>query len=96
MTFYATVSNEIHDYNQISNKILVLEDEPLIRDVLEAHLKRAGYVVFAVESIEEATEILETKNIGCIVSDVVLGERPCDNGIVFCKEQVRRGYKIQW
>jgi DNA-binding response OmpR family regulator len=70
----------------------VLEDEPLIRDVLEAHLTRGGYTVYAVGTIEEAEEILNMQDIGCIVSDVVLGDRAQDNGIAFCKSQVQQGY----
>lgn len=91
MMFHAVVSERIVETSECFD-VLVLEDEPLIRDVLEAHLMRGGYKVFAVGTVEEAAFILDNQAIGCIVSDVVLGDRTQDNGIAFCKTQVQRGY----
>lgn len=75
------------------HSILVLEDELLIREVLETFLQRGGYQVYAAATVEEAVSILEAYPIHCIVSDVLLGSRAKDNGILFCKQAVDAGYR---
>ena len=88
---YGLPSNHLRCETTECFDILILEDDP-IRDVLEAHLGRGGYNVFAVGTVEEAEVILNNQAIGCIISDVVLGDRPEDNGNDFCKSQVQQGY----
>ena len=72
--------------------ILVLEDELLIREVLETFLNRGGYTVLSAGTVEEAEQLLHQNHVHCIVSDVLLGSRPQDNGIAFCKQAVEQGY----
>jgi DNA-binding response OmpR family regulator len=72
--------------------ILVLEDDPLILDVIEAFLSIANYCVLPCSNIEQAKRELQEHDVHCIVSDVILGDRAQDNGILFCKELKNTGF----
>ncbi len=64
-------------------KVLVVEDEVLVRLMLDEVFQRAGYTVRAVESAEEAISILEQENIQVMFLDLSL---PGMNGLELCKE----------
>ena len=68
------------DYSEA--KILVVDDEKLIRLTISAKLKRAGYEAVAVETVAEAVEILKKdhSHFGAIISDIVMGTM---DGFVF-------------
>ena len=63
-------------------KILVVDDEKLIRLTMSARLKRVGYEPVAVGTVEEAVAVLKKdhKHFGAIISDIVMGEM---DGFVF-------------
>lgn len=63
-------------------KLLVVDDEKLIRLTISAKLKRAGYEAVAVETVAEAVEILKKdhSHFGAIISDIVMGTM---DGFVF-------------
>ena len=63
-------------------KVLVVDDEKLIRLTMSARLKKAGYQPVAVGTVEEAVSILkkEHHHFGAIISDIVMGEM---DGFVF-------------
>ena len=63
-------------------KLLVVDDEKLIRLTISAKLKRAGYEAVAVETVNEAVEILKKdhSHFGAIISDIVMGTM---DGFVF-------------
>ena len=63
-------------------KILVVDDEKLIRLTISAKLKRAGYESVAVGTVDEAVEILKKDHthFGAIISDIVMGAM---DGFVF-------------
>lgn len=63
-------------------KILIVEDDELIRQVFEEALSNAGYVVRAVESAEKALGILKQEDIRVMFLDMKL---PGMNGIELCK-----------
>ena len=44
-------------------KILVVDDEPQIRDSFKAVFDKAGYDTYVAESGEEALEVLDENNI---------------------------------
>ncbi len=53
-------------------RLLLVEDEPLQREMLGSHLQGHGYVVFPVGSAEEALEELESHRIDIILTDFKL------------------------
>ena len=53
-------------------RVLVIDDDPGVRDYLEALVSRQGYQVFAVPSGEEALRTLERTRPDLVTLDVVL------------------------
>lgn len=56
----------------MSQKILVVDDEPDLREILQCNLESAGYEVDTAESAEEALHILSPEH-NLILLDVMLG-----------------------
>ena len=56
----------------MDRKILVVDDETDIREILQFNLENAGFVVDAAASAEEALEILSPEH-GLILLDVMMG-----------------------
>ena len=56
----------------MSQKILVVDDEPDLREILQCNLESAGYEVGTAESAEEALHILSPEH-NLILLDVMLG-----------------------
>lgn len=63
--------------------VLIVDDEPIVRESIRDWLKDAGYEVATAESGEEAMKMLETQDFGVIVLDVRL---PGKTGIRVLKE----------
>ena len=55
-------------------KILVLDDEKLVRFTISAYLTGAGFAVTAVASLEEAMGYVKRERFHAIVSDIMMGE----------------------
>ncbi len=53
-------------------RILIVDDEEVLRDVLEAVLRREGFEVLLAASGEEALNQLNTEEVDCVVLDVML------------------------
>lgn len=70
--------------------ILIVDDEPAIRDLFDQTFSAAGYKVLAAESGEQALEILKNEQIGVIFLDLRLFGM---NGIELCR-QIRRSNVI--
>jgi CheY-like chemotaxis protein len=49
--------------------VLVVDDEPPLRALLELHLRRLGCTVFTAASVADAIELLERTPVDAIVSD---------------------------
>ena len=64
--------------NPRSEKILVVDDEPIIADTLVAIFQRAGYVASAVYNGEEALACIANFQPSLVITDVVM---PGLNGI---------------
>jgi DNA-binding response OmpR family regulator len=69
-----------------NKKILVVDDEEAIRDILKQGFTNAGYEVLAARSAEEAREILRRESVMVIFLDLNL---PGMNGVELC-EIIRR------
>ena len=63
-------------------KVLVVDDEPSIRNILEEALTRGGYIVRSAESAEKALEILRQESIMVMFLDLKL---PGMSGLELCE-----------
>ena len=63
--------------------ILVVDDEPIVRESIRDWLKDAGYRVATAESGEEALELIEKQDFSVIIMDIRL---PGKTGITVLKE----------
>ncbi len=55
--------------------ILLIEDEPALRNLFEAVLTRAGYTVATAENGRTAMRILATRAFDVVVTDIVMPEQ---------------------
>ncbi|HAD98087.1 MAG TPA: response regulator [Cryomorphaceae bacterium] len=55
-----------------TGRILIVDDEPLIRDALAFKLTKEGYYVETAEDGEKAIEILDRERFDVIISDVMM------------------------
>lgn len=70
-------------------KILIIEDDKDIRDILKIYLKAEAFEVWEAENGKETFEIIESKKPDLIILDLML---PDANGLNICKE-IRTKYK---
>jgi len=70
--------------------ILVVDDDPHIRELLRFVFRKEGYVVHEAENAEAAAQILEREQIHLAVVDVMM---PGKNGWELCAE-IREGYDV--
>ena len=68
MTIFVRI---LHEYIHMERKILVVDDEEDIRDILQFNLENAGYTVDCACSAEEALEKLSPE-YGLILLDVMM------------------------
>ena len=62
-------------------RILIVDDEKEIRDLIDIYLKGEGYDTLKAENGEEALNILEQQNVDLIILDIMM---PKVNGIEAC------------
>jgi len=53
-------------------KVLVVDDEPHMRRVLEIMLQKAGHSVYAAGNGREALEILRSKPVDLVITDMTM------------------------
>jgi len=70
-----------------SLRILVVDDEDVIRDVLESLLAREGWTVTAAENGSQALELFENDPYDVVLLDLMLPDRP---GLEVLREMRRR------
>jgi two-component system phosphate regulon response regulator PhoB len=66
----------------MSNKILIIEDEPDIRKTIEYNLSREGFEILTAASLKEGKELLD-KSFSLLVLDLML---PDGSGLDLCRE----------
>jgi DNA-binding response OmpR family regulator len=66
----------------MSEKILVVEDEPDILDLVSYNLKQAGFDVVPVETGEEALDVAARESLALVVLDLML---PGIDGLEVCR-----------
>jgi len=64
-------------------KILIIEDDKFLKDLLVKHLKDAGFTVFHTMDCEEGSKIIKAEKLDLILLDLVL---PGISGFDFLKE----------
>ncbi|MGE8204799.1 response regulator YycF [Heyndrickxia sp. NPDC080065] len=74
----------------MEKKILVVDDEKPIADILQFNLKKEGYTVFCAYDGEEAIRMVEEINPDLLILDIMLPKR---DGIEVCRE-VRKKYEM--
>lgn len=62
--------------------VLVMDDEPEVREYLKNILERRGYVVFTAQDGEEGLEKIKQANIDIVLADIVM---PKMDGIEFLR-----------
>lgn len=72
-------------------RLLIVDDEPQIREVLEAYLQREGFDVEAAGSVAEARASIEKRRADLVVLDVTL---PDGSGFDVLSELSRPGERI--
>lgn len=71
------------DSTKLQKKVLVVEDEALLANLLEKKLKSTGFEVLKVHNGKDAMEVIETKDLDLILLDIIL---PKMSGFEFMKE----------
>lgn len=72
----------------MSERILVVDDERDIADLLEVYLKNENYVVYKFYSAKEALECIEREEMDLAILDIML---PDVNGFSICRK-IREKY----
>ena len=70
----------------MSEKILVVDDEHDIADLLEVYLQIENYTIYKYYSAKEALACIESKEIDLAILDIML---PDINGFSICQKSVR-------
>ncbi len=62
--------------SQPSKKIVVVDDDPSVQEVVRAYLERDGYLVYVAGTAAEGLAIAERVKPGLLVLDLMLPDRP--------------------
>jgi diguanylate cyclase (GGDEF)-like protein len=81
----ADISSRLKVYED-KQRILVVDDEPMIRELLESYLKRLGYDVSTVEDGTSAIEAAKEKDFGIFFIDLMM---PGDDGFKVTQQSVQ-------
>src|SRR5262249_35125832 len=68
--------------NRSMTTILVVDDEPIVRDVIVRYLKRDGFATLEAGDGDDARRLIETGNPSLVVLDVML---PGVDGLELCR-----------
>lgn len=72
-------------------RVLVIDDEPLVRDLLALVLRRAGFLVEAADDGRSAIDVLDGGGFDAILSDISM---PNLDGVSFLREVRRRDLDV--
>lgn len=67
----------------MSDKILIVDDETEIADLIEVYLKNENYTVFKFYTAKDALECINTTNLDLAILDIML---PDMNGFALCQQ----------
>ena len=74
--------------NEPVETVLVVDDEPIVRDVVVRYLRHAGYATLEAADGKTARELIERESPSLVVLDVML---PGTNGLELCRWIRSRG-----
>ncbi len=60
---------------EMSNRILIVDDEAEIADLIEVYLKNENYTVFTCHTAEDALQCINTTPIDLAVLDLMRSQR---------------------
>lgn len=80
-----------HVLERCIKAILVVDDDPLIREVLKKIVEREGYKAITANSPEEALEKFDSKKIGLVISDI---DMPGMDGLELMKKIKEKDKKV--
>src|SRR4051794_21825784 len=69
-------------WHTMTQKVLVVEDETDVKNLMVLHLQREGYEVLAVENGEEALDLIRDHAFQLVILDWML---PALSGLEICK-----------
>ena len=72
----------MEEVDKMSDKILIVDDEQEISDLVELYLKNENYQVFKFYSAKEALECIESTELDLAILDIMLPEM---NGFSLCQ-----------
>ena len=76
-------------------KILVVEDDPLIREVMQTVLQDEGFDAHSAEDVQEAVKALESETpVDLVFADIDLGDRGGGYEVARCARRRRPDVKI--
>jgi len=75
----------------MKTKILIVEDDTMVSEVMYDFLTRSGFLVFKTLSAEEAEGILKNEEINIVITDIKL---PGKDGIQFTKN-IKKKYTLE-
>ena len=64
-------------------KILIVEDDLDMQEMMVSFMQKNGFMVIAANNADELTEKLKSQRVDLILLDVMLGD---ENGISICRE----------
>ncbi|MCP4724603.1 MAG: response regulator [bacterium] len=73
----------------MNEKILIVDDEPGILEVVGEALRQKDFEVFSAESVNAALKILAVQKIDLLITDIAM---PGKNGFILV-EEIRKGHK---
>ena len=77
--------------NLVSKKILIVDEDSLIRRVIRLHLEREGWIGIEAENGIEALEILKNDPIALILYDIKMSGK---DGVTFLKQLKEKGIPV--
>jgi DNA-binding response OmpR family regulator len=70
--------------------VLVVDDEPIVREVVVRYLERDGYEALEADDVQSARDLLQRHSPSLVVLDIML---PGGDGLELCRE-IREGSEI--
>lgn len=81
--------DRIKDLKQETKKVLVVEDEVKISEVIKSYLESKGYEVFLAESGQEAFDIFKKEKIALVILDLMLPDMPGEEICISLRQKSR-------
>ncbi len=69
--------------NTTAEHLLIVDDDPEIRDLLQDYLQRNGYTVSTAKDGQTMWRVLEREHIELLVLDIMM---PGDDGLILCRQ----------